>query len=248
MLSSFVPPPLDLGSRPKPQAQVQRLPRKSVGSIPGESISNPIVQSTISLEYASLHHKDHCPLGMYIVPSTESLLIWHGVLFVHQGYYADAVLKFRLTFPSNYPEQPPAVHFITDVFHPMIGQDGLFNLTPRLQPWRPAEHRVFDVLHWIKSSFKKKALDAFTEGDCLNKEAYSVVQTIHGSEPRYHESTSSFSALAAQSATLSISTSALFDRDHPSLAGQGQEGFTFQELEPKKLQAEQARLGIQPWT
>lgn len=52
------------------------------------------------------------------------------------GYYADAVLKFRLMFPNNYPENPPAVFFLTDVFHPLIYSTGAFNLAPRFKPWR----------------------------------------------------------------------------------------------------------------
>ena len=54
----------------------------------------------------------------------------------HLGYYADAVLKFRLAFPENYPETPPAVNFLTDVFHPLISSTGSFNLSPRFRPWR----------------------------------------------------------------------------------------------------------------
>lgn len=53
------------------------------------------------------------------------------------GYYTDSILKFRLVFPSNYPDRPPAVQFLTDVFHPLISQeDGTFNLDSRFRPWR----------------------------------------------------------------------------------------------------------------
>jgi hypothetical protein len=37
---------------------------------------------------------------------------------------------------------------------------------------RPKENHVFDVLHWVKTAFKKHALDQIKESDCLNKEAY----------------------------------------------------------------------------
>lgn len=54
-----------------------------------------------------------------------------------QGYYTDSILRFRLTFPHDYPERPPIVHFITDVFHPLIShQDGTFNLAFKFNPWR----------------------------------------------------------------------------------------------------------------
>lgn len=50
-----------------------------------DGTTNPVTQTTVSLEYASLRHNDHCPLGMYVVPSVENLLLWDGVFFVHQG-------------------------------------------------------------------------------------------------------------------------------------------------------------------
>ncbi|GLB33787.1 putative ubiquitin-conjugating enzyme E2, catalytic domain homologues [Lyophyllum shimeji] len=112
---------------------------------------------------------------MYVVPSVENLLVWDGVFFVHQGYYADAVLKFRIIFPSNYPERQLSVQFVTDIFHPLIdNQTGTFNLAPRFRPWRPKENHVFDVLHYIKAAFKKQALDHIQESDCLNKEAFRL--------------------------------------------------------------------------
>ncbi|KAJ7179212.1 ubiquitin-conjugating enzyme/RWD-like protein [Mycena filopes] len=119
----------------------------------------------------------HTSTGMYVVPSPETLMVWDAVLFVHQGYYADAILKFRLTFPNNYPESPPVVQFVAEdvVFHPLVSHSGIFNLAPRFRPWRPKEHRVFDVLHWVKAAFKKHALDEIRESDCLNKEAYRLV-------------------------------------------------------------------------
>ncbi|TFK75928.1 UBC-like protein [Pluteus cervinus] len=214
-------------SKPKPQPSTVPTAVTDVSAI---------AKTAIALEYASLRHKSHCPLGMYIVPSQGNLLHWDGVFFIHQGYYADAVLKFRLIFPPNYPNKPPAVYFVTDIFHPMISQNGDFNLIPRFRPWRPKEHHVFDVLHWIKAAFKKKALDGFQESECLNKEAY-----------RYHESTSSFAALATQSSLLSLSPSALFDKDHPSMGGRTQGGFVFEEISPRVLQEGRKKLGIQPW-
>lgn len=113
-----------------------------------------LARTAITLEYASLRNVGHCPLGIYVVPSSSNLLVWDAVFFVHQGrpqnsrhciyqlvvmligYYADSILKFRLTFPGTYPENPPAVDFVTDVFHPLISQTGSFNISPRFRPWR----------------------------------------------------------------------------------------------------------------
>ncbi|KAJ7129710.1 ubiquitin-conjugating enzyme/RWD-like protein [Mycena epipterygia] len=224
---SLVPSAIDFAPPvpPKPRAKPAPMAPDAI---------DPVTRTTISLEYASLQYQDHC---MYVVPSPETLMIWDAVFFVHQGYYADAILKFRLTFPNNYPESPPTVQFVTDVvFHPLISHAGIFNLAPRFRPWRPKEHHVFDVLHWIKAAFKKHALDEIKESDCLNKEAY-----------RYHETTSSFAGLASQSSLLSQSAPALFHRDHPSMKGKPRDAMPFRELPPEQLQLQRSKIGLKEW-
>lgn len=44
-----------------------------------------LAMTEVSMEYAALKNDDHCPKGMYIIPSSDSVLSWDGVLFVHQG-------------------------------------------------------------------------------------------------------------------------------------------------------------------
>ena len=44
-----------------------------------------ITYNTISQEYASLMYPGHCPLGMYLIPDKDDMLVWDGVFFVHQG-------------------------------------------------------------------------------------------------------------------------------------------------------------------
>jgi hypothetical protein len=34
---------------------------------------------------ASLRAAGNCPTGMYLTPSPDTLLKWHGVFFVHRG-------------------------------------------------------------------------------------------------------------------------------------------------------------------
>ncbi|OCH90970.1 UBC-like protein [Obba rivulosa] len=232
-------PTIDLSAPTKSRAPPSRTVSASSATGPNtaETIAPALTRTAVSLEYASLRHAGHCPLGMYITPSVNDLLVWDAVFFVHQGYYTDSILRFRLTFPPNYPERPPVVQFLTDVFHPLISQqDGTFNLAPHFKPWKPKEHHVFDVLHWVKAAFKKQALDSVKEADCLNKEAY-----------RYHDSTSSFAALATQSSMLSQSASALFDKDHPSMAGKSSHGITFRELKPEQLSALRTKFGLREW-
>ena len=39
---------------------------------------------------------------------------------MRNGVYAPAILRFRINFPSAYPEVPPVVIFETDIFHPLL--------------------------------------------------------------------------------------------------------------------------------
>ncbi|KAI9447987.1 UBC-like protein [Lactarius indigo] len=226
-----------LAKQPPPRRKSSPKPRRTTQARPPGV--NPLSRVAISLEYASLRYQSHCPLGMYVVPLVGDSSTWDAVLFIHQGYYADSILKFRLTFPLNYPDRPPTVHFVTDVFHPLISQqDGSFNLAPKFNPWRPKEHHVYDILYYIKASFKKHTLDQIKEGDCLNREAF-----------RYHDTTSSFAALATQSSMLSQTASALFDQDHPSMANTKgpPHSLIFRELKPEQSDALRARLGLHAW-
>ena len=80
----------------------------------------------------------------------EEPLLWTGVLFVRKGKgyhesrlvqivhpgmsikslkltissspgpYANAVLRFQIAFPDDYPDRPPVVTFLQDVFHPLV--------------------------------------------------------------------------------------------------------------------------------
>ena len=62
---------------------------------------------------------------------------------------------------------------------------------------------------------------------------------------RYQKSPASFEALARQSAMLSQSDSALFDSDHPSLAGKVLDGITFKELTQEQLDQVREKCGLQ---
>ncbi|KAH8830782.1 UBC-like protein [Flagelloscypha sp. PMI_526] len=228
-MAPLAPFPLDVTPK-KPRAPTKQ-PTSLIDTI------SPVTRTAIALEYASLRNQKHCPLGMYVLPLKENILEWDCILFVHQGYYANAILKFKLLFPTDYPERPPGVQFITDVFHPLVGQDGRFSYGPRLRPWRPKEHHAFDVLHWIKACFKKQALDELKEEQCLNKEAY-----------RYHTALQSFSALATQTTSLSQSEPALYDPDYPPMGGGTRNGLFFKRISPEALAKTRTALGLRDWT
>ncbi|KAI9171175.1 ubiquitin-conjugating enzyme [Paramyrothecium foliicola] len=64
--------------------------------------------------------KQACPEGVFasLTPGDPSL--WSVVLFVRNGPYSPAALRFQISFPNSYPRLPPLVTFSTDMFHPLI--------------------------------------------------------------------------------------------------------------------------------
>ncbi|KAI0171867.1 UBC-like protein [Hypoxylon sp. FL1284] len=70
------------------------------------------------VEFAGL--KQACPEGVFVSLTPGDPSLWSGVLFVRDGPYAPAVLRFQISFPDAYPRLPPLVTFSTDMFHPLI--------------------------------------------------------------------------------------------------------------------------------
>ncbi|KAH6895486.1 ubiquitin-conjugating enzyme/RWD-like protein [Thelonectria olida] len=69
-------------------------------------------------EFAGL--KQACPEGMFISLTPGDPTLWSGVLFVRNGPYSPAVLRFQISFPDSYPQLPPLVTFSTELFHPLL--------------------------------------------------------------------------------------------------------------------------------
>ncbi|GAP82481.1 putative ubiquitin-conjugating enzyme [Rosellinia necatrix] len=69
-------------------------------------------------EFAGL--KQACPDGVYVALTPGDPSLWSGAIFVRDGPYAPAVMRFQISFPDSYPRLPPLVTFSTDMFHPLI--------------------------------------------------------------------------------------------------------------------------------
>jgi len=86
MLSGLVASPtLDLGGRSRNASSKLAFATVDPTAPASEVSINPVTRAAISIEYASLRHDKHCPTGMYVTPSSESMLVWDAVLFVHKG-------------------------------------------------------------------------------------------------------------------------------------------------------------------
>jgi len=64
-----------------------QLSRQSSSNLLQTNESSVLARTAVTLEYASLINAGHCPLGIYVVPSSSNLLVWDGVFFVHQGLF-----------------------------------------------------------------------------------------------------------------------------------------------------------------
>ncbi|KAF2233133.1 hypothetical protein EV356DRAFT_524659 [Viridothelium virens] len=76
-----------------------------------------VSRQRVLTEFASIKHAS--PKGIY-VSLTPEVSLWSGVFFVQTGPYAPAILRFQISFPPNYPEAPPGLTFLTDIFHPLV--------------------------------------------------------------------------------------------------------------------------------
>lgn len=173
-----------------------------------------LTRAQVVQEYNALRNRGHCPIGMYIMPSTESEMVWEAVLFIHKGklfaihqyVYISWVIRIlrgcdssvsyllpkRLPFSTatgpvrhrrisstNIVKGRNAQHHITVRKLEVRGRIMVFEIrTYAGDTHRPTEHRIFHVLHWIKSVFKKEVLDNVQEGESLNKEAYRYAAKV----------------------------------------------------------------------
>ncbi|CAO3672982.1 unnamed protein product [Rhizopus stolonifer] len=170
-------------------------------TIPNTMTSEHFGRYEIMTEFINLKNQNHCPLGVYVMPSSNNLYVWHGVLFVHKGYFRSGTFRFQLNIPKDYPNSPPSVTFFKDVFHPLVDDHGNVCILQQFPKWRPYQDYVFHVLHYLKNMFKKVVLDGLNEKYCLNKESYRLYRT---DKPIFHK-------LAQQCAQLSITESFLFE-------------------------------------
>jgi len=66
------------------------------------------------------------PDGVIAGPMSEdNFFEWEAVITGPEGtVFEDGVFLSRLTFPQDYPLNPPTMKFVTDIFHPNIYPDG----------------------------------------------------------------------------------------------------------------------------
>jgi len=140
------------------------------------------------------HVSQNVPSGMIVAPSFHTLLEWHGVLFVNQGWYKGGVFKFVIHIPVDYPESPPSVYFFNRVFHALVDEKtGRLDLSPAFPSWRSGRDYIVLVLSYMKKIFYKKELNSYATAmlksdfnnycnDCVD-ESLRLIYVCHPNSP-----------------------------------------------------------------
>lgn len=78
-------------------------------------------------------------------------------MFVLKGPYANAILRFKITFPPDFPHSPPAIVFKTDVFHPLVSPIPALGQKTRNWDSEPmdsdAQRRQIPGMFWLEHGF-----------------------------------------------------------------------------------------------
>ncbi|KAK8798060.1 hypothetical protein WA171_005587 [Blastocystis sp. BT1] len=95
-------------------------------------------------------HKDP-PAGIAASPIDNNIYKWEGVIIGPDNTpYEGGVFKLLLEFQDNYPNSPPKVKFLSNIFHPNVFGDGRICLDILQNQWSPVND-VSAVLLSIQS-------------------------------------------------------------------------------------------------
>ena len=120
----------------KPNLEETLLELKNVFASP--LLAESILNKTLLIELK--HLQKFCPAGIYIIPQSDNIKRWHGIIFPRDGIYKDGIFKYKIIIPNDYPNSPPQVIFSSKVFHPLINQKtGELNLSEKFPKWEPAK-------------------------------------------------------------------------------------------------------------
>mmetsp|Transcript_117199 Transcript_117199/g.213235 ORF Transcript_117199/g.213235 Transcript_117199/m.213235 type:complete len:262 (+) Transcript_117199:159-944(+) len=152
--------------------------------VPGERDQADLLrQYSLLLEYERL--QDVLPSGMYVLPSYDSLHTWHGVIFPRQGLYRGGSFKFELELPADYPDSPPSLRLLDDIFHPMVEPEtGRFDLGSIFPEWRAGRDYAACVLPHLHRALLRREYFSNSARSPLNPEARELFVT---SPPQFAE-------------------------------------------------------------
>ena len=133
--------------------------------------------------------------GIYVFPSLKSLQIWHGVVFVNAGLYADGIFHFKIILNDDYPFSKPTIRFTSNVFHPRITMKGNLDIVCALPNHKIG--KIWKVLEYIMECFKDIHLQSACSGEIKESTDFKalirgcVLESLYEFEEQEMESSSS---------------------------------------------------------
>lgn len=90
--------------------------------------------------------------------------------------YENGLFKLSLTFPKNYPDDPPDIKFVTKIYHPNISMnDGTICISSKSTEWEENKS-IINVIYSIYDLLNKPSTE-----HGLNKEALLLYQNDYES-------------------------------------------------------------------
>jgi len=92
------------------------------------------------------------PCGVTASPTSEdNFFQWNAtVIGPDESPWEGGIYSLRMQFPDQYPDKPPRVRFITEMFHPNIFADGSLCLDIIQDKWKPI-YTVGTILSSVQS-------------------------------------------------------------------------------------------------
>jgi ubiquitin-conjugating enzyme E2 C len=129
-----------LNTRTSPQKQV----RTGTGTLKNDGVTRRLQSELMSLTMSKDKHATAFPDG-------ENLFHWKGSLRgVEDTPYENLTFKLDISFPPNYPFEPPCIVFTTPIFHPNVDAHGNICLDILKDKWS-ASLSVSAVLQSLRS-------------------------------------------------------------------------------------------------
>ena len=93
---------------------------------------------------------------------------WFGIIFIRQGIYQEAVFRFKIQIPENYPDGDcPRLFFDHPVYHPIVDPDSNeLDVKRGFHKWRRNVNHIWQILLYTRRCFYK-----FDTKDALNCDA-----------------------------------------------------------------------------
>jgi len=164
-------PSTEVAQSGKQERETMTDPEENISST---DVNPPDLYTPYFREYKILieykHLPNYVPSGVYVLPSNDSLFVWHCAIFIRQGLYRKGIFKFAITIPPNYPEECPAVKFFSSVYHPQVGSNGELDVAREFPKWDTEKNYIWHVIGFVKSIFYQINLK-----DPLNLEAADLI-------------------------------------------------------------------------